>query len=401
MKGLWSFTVLGALLAILAGCGAGDNTPTSFVRTSFSQLRQPPAPRVHRAATSNEFLYVANYGSDSVTAYKINTKNGKLARVKGSPFAAGTSPIALAVDPSANYVYVGNDGSGSCTSGNISAYSINARTGALAQLSGSPYSGMPCPITMTITPNGAYLYGTNIAHYDSVSAYSIAGNGALTAISGSPFSTCAQPEGMTVAPSGNFAYVTCTLYSEFDGEIDAYTIDQSSGALTLTSGSPYSTGLIQQPEVLPAGGYLFVPEDTNQTYNYVLEYAIDTSSGDITAVSGSPFADGFETYPSDVAITPSNRFVYVTNGNSNNIAAYSISPSGGGLMPVSGSPFGGGTSPHYAAVDSTGNFLYVVNLGSNNISAFRINQRNGSLTSVAGSPFATGKDPYEVGVANP
>ena len=52
----------------------------------------------------------------------------------GSPFAAGTEPSSVAVDSQSKFVYAANDGSN-----NISAYAINATTGALTQVAGSPF----------------------------------------------------------------------------------------------------------------------------------------------------------------------------------------------------------------------------------------------------------------------
>ena len=44
-------------------------------------------------------------------------------------------PSAVAVDPTGKFAYVGNDGSN-----NISAYAIDANTGALTPVTGSPFS---------------------------------------------------------------------------------------------------------------------------------------------------------------------------------------------------------------------------------------------------------------------
>ena len=41
---------------------------------------------------TGKFAYVANYGSNNVSAYTIDATSGALKKVKGSPFAAGTGP---------------------------------------------------------------------------------------------------------------------------------------------------------------------------------------------------------------------------------------------------------------------------------------------------------------------
>jgi 6-phosphogluconolactonase len=77
---------------------------------------------------------VANYGSSNVSAYTINATSGALTPVAGSPFGAGTLPLGVAVDPTGKFAYVANFGSG-----NVWGYTINAKTGKLTPVSGSPF----------------------------------------------------------------------------------------------------------------------------------------------------------------------------------------------------------------------------------------------------------------------
>ncbi|MEO7207813.1 MAG: beta-propeller fold lactonase family protein [Steroidobacteraceae bacterium] len=81
------------------------------------------------------FAYVANRGSNNVSAYTVDPNSGALTEVSGSPFATGLSATSVAIDPSSSFVYGANGGSGS-----ISAYVITAASGALTALTGSPRS---------------------------------------------------------------------------------------------------------------------------------------------------------------------------------------------------------------------------------------------------------------------
>jgi 6-phosphogluconolactonase (cycloisomerase 2 family) len=45
---------------------------------------------------NGSFLYVANGGSNNVSAFTINSSTGVLAAVAGSPFSAGTTPSGIA-----------------------------------------------------------------------------------------------------------------------------------------------------------------------------------------------------------------------------------------------------------------------------------------------------------------
>jgi hypothetical protein len=46
-----------------------------------------------------QFAYVANRNSDNISAYSINPKTGVLSAVTGSPFATGTNPFSARASP--------------------------------------------------------------------------------------------------------------------------------------------------------------------------------------------------------------------------------------------------------------------------------------------------------------
>ena len=51
------------------------------------------------ASLRAEFVYVANAGSSTVSAYRIDPTSGALTSVPGSPFPAGTGPNSVAFGP--------------------------------------------------------------------------------------------------------------------------------------------------------------------------------------------------------------------------------------------------------------------------------------------------------------
>jgi Lactonase, 7-bladed beta-propeller len=65
----------------------------------------------------------------------------------GSPFAAGDIPMSVTVSSDNQFVYTAN-----LASNNVSAYAIDARTGALTPLAGSPFAAGSNPASVvTIT----------------------------------------------------------------------------------------------------------------------------------------------------------------------------------------------------------------------------------------------------------
>lgn len=345
-----------------------------------------------------KFAYVANPGDNNVSAYTIDATSGALTPVAGSPFGAGIAPFGVAVDRSGKFLYVTN-----AASNNVSAFTINATSGALTPVAGSPFATGTFPSGVAVDPSGRFLYVVNILS-NNVSAYTInATTGALTPVAGSPFATGgglnAGPNALAIDPSGKFAYVA---NNGGDG-VSAYTINTTSGALTPVAGSPFA-GFAGPAGVTvdPSGRFVYVANAANITSGSVSALTIDGSSGALTPVAGSPFATGGGG-SRGVAVEPAGKFVYVSNERSSTVSAFTINSTSGALMPVAGSPFASTLpSPFGAdqvAVDPSGKFAYVTNSSSNNVSAYTINPSTGALTLVPGSPFVAGSFPFGVAVA--
>jgi 6-phosphogluconolactonase len=136
---------------------------------------------------------VANASSSNVSAYSIGA-NGALMPVPGSPFAAESEPLSVAVDPTGKFAYVANYGSN-----NVSAFSIGAN-GALTPLTslGSPFAAENAPVSVAVDPTGKFAYVANFFGAN-VSAFSIGANGALMLnVPGSPFAAGITPHSVAI-----------------------------------------------------------------------------------------------------------------------------------------------------------------------------------------------------------
>jgi len=89
---------------------------------------------------TGKFLYLTNFNISNLTGYTINAATGALTAISGSPFPTATVPGGLAVDPTGKFLYVTNGGVSS-----VSGYTINATTGALTNISGSPFAAGSAP----------------------------------------------------------------------------------------------------------------------------------------------------------------------------------------------------------------------------------------------------------------
>jgi DNA-binding beta-propeller fold protein YncE len=167
----------------------------------------------------------------------IDPGTGALTAIAGSPFAAGSFPHCVAVDPSDRFAYVANGFDNS-----VSGYMIDPGTGALTAIASSPFSAGSFPQYVAVDPSGKFAYGANQLTAN-ISGYTIDPNtGALTAMAGSPFTAGEAPVSVAVDPSDKFAYAA----NEASGTVSGYTIDQSTGALTAIVGSPFIAGFVPQ-----------------------------------------------------------------------------------------------------------------------------------------------------------
>lgn len=249
---------------------------------------------------SSKFLYTANDGG-SVSGYTINDITGILTTISGSPFPAGISPSALAVDNSGKFLYAANTGSGS-----ISVYSIDATSGGLTTLATVPTSGGSAGLA--VHPTGNFFY----AAVDSlgIDVFTIGANGGLTLIRTVPPLSGGRPQAVAVDSTGKYLYAANGVAG-----VEFYTINATTGDLTVGRATPFTAGT--GPVAITtdvAGKFVYV---ANQDSNDVSGYAI-LSDGTLTALSGSPYAvGGAGASPSPIAVQmdTSGKFVYTANFN--------------------------------------------------------------------------------------
>lgn len=131
-----------------------------------------------RIAPSGKFVYASNYDpgrhGNGVAAFTVDASSGRLSEVAGSPYQVGmeylipSTPYPVTIDPSGRFVYMGTGGSHFCKTlvpceleyepGKIWAYAIDAVTGALSEIAGSPFSIETEPDSITFDPSGKAAY---------------------------------------------------------------------------------------------------------------------------------------------------------------------------------------------------------------------------------------------------
>ncbi len=343
----------------------------------------------------NRFAYTANAGSNTISICSAPPGYGPVQQV--GTVATGNYPVSVAVDPSNRFVYAANEHDPS-----ISAYSIDQASGLLTAVPGSPFaveSSAVSPYCVTIDPFSRFVYVVNTTS-NNISAFTInSSTGALTLVPGGPFATGGNPNSIIVDPRGKFVYTANNADSGATGgnTISAFLINQSTGALTPVSGGPYAAVGPQSVAIDPLGKFLYI---ANQNNNTIGAYSIDPATGALTGVPGQGFPSGEK--PISVAVHPTANFVYAANfgegaGNKYYIYAYSYSSSGV-LTQISGSPIVTGTRPFSIAIDPTGSMLHV-SCQQGGVYTYFIDEATGALDPAPSNPCQVGSSAMSVASA--
>jgi len=376
------------LLAVAAVIGCGTLGVDGFLIPVGSQSQV-------------KFAFVVNGNPESdrnsvtVSAYTVNSSTGALTAAPGSPFGTDVSgccgTVFIDADPTSRFVYVPNGGGGGGekpeqqqpSPDTVSVFSVDQSTGALTEVSGSPFSsGGSDPFSAKADPSGRFVFVANRGD-DTVAAFSVGSNGTLTP-AGTVQSITAEPYQMMTDPQSRFLYVTAGGGATIWG----FSINSSSGALTPIPGSPFFVPCESRSGTVDFAGHFLVV--AVRSCDEVAVYTIDQTTGALSQVNGSPFPTGDRPFHVVEVANGDQTFVAVNNLDDANISVFTFNTSTGALAAVSGSPFTFNNFqwPHYMAADTAGQFGYIVDF-SNTITGVTISA-NGTVTQITGSPFTTG-----------
>jgi 6-phosphogluconolactonase (cycloisomerase 2 family) len=346
----------------------------------------------------NHVAYVTLPSRGSVLLLRINGSTGAIT-VGGETPAQGTSPTGLALSPSRQFLYAVN------SFGNtISIFSI-ANDGTLT-LTGTPIQAGNGPNEAVIDPSGQYLlvtnnYGNNPTGGD-ISVYSInATTGGLTEVAGSPFPANANPSQILFTHSGQFVYVV----NPGIGMVSGFSFNLATGVLSQLPSSPVFSGTGAADLAVDASDqFLYVanltannPPPYQSTTGNISAFNIVSGTGALTPILGSPFTSTSGNGPSAITVDPSGRFVYaVTSGSSNSVWCFTITPTNGELVPAANSPFSVAAGGLFALFDPSGNFLFIGSQAAHGVQGYTYNPSTGALKSIAGSPFSTTVSPAKM-----
>ena len=350
---------------------------------------------------TGSYIYVANSTNNYLAGFGVSS-SGALSVLNKSPYNNGVAAQSVTVTPANTFLYAG-------TTNGIFVYAINSDGSVTVQNSGAASAQDIVATSMQVDSSGSYLLAAGVATSlgtQAIAIYQInATTGLLTALTGSPVAlytgkattaTVVTPNSVLITPNNAYVYVSL-------GTLGVQVLTLSGGSLnpgsvvTLlpplsTSTSPSDYGLASDPN----SAFLFVGEINTG----LREFSIGTG-GALSEISGSPYAVG--TGPTGVALDATGSYVYVANKGSNNISAFQLTAASGKLVAIAGSPFSsGGLLPIAMVNDNSKKYFAVINSGANgstgnsDLQIFKFDATtDGKLDPVANA--TTGTDPTNPG----
>jgi 6-phosphogluconolactonase len=330
--------------------------------------------------------YTSKTSSKGIYAYRFDANKGQLTPIGVS--AETVDPSFLAVHPNGKYLYAVNEigNFNGEVSGAVSAFAIDAKTGALKLLNQVPTRGAgPCYVSLD--KSGSFLL---VANYDSgsIASFPVRADGSLGTASGFVQHSGTGPdkerqEGphahwIGTSPDNRFALAVDLGLDQ----VIVYGFDPDKGVFT-----PMLSGFAK---LKPGSGPRHLAFHPDGKFAYVLSemassvtvFSYKTKTGSFSAlqtVSTLPNDYSGPKEAAEIAVHPSGKFLYTSNRGHDSIAVFSIDQKKGTLKSL-GQVLTGGKTPRHFAIDPTGTYLLAENQESNNIVVFHIDPASGGLT---------------------
>jgi YVTN family beta-propeller protein len=345
-------------LGILSG--AIGLAPAALAQTVTTTVFSGAAPIAVAVNPATNSIYVANQSANTVTVINGATNNTFSVPV-------GSSPAAIAVDPVTDQIYVANLGSATVTV-------IDGPTNNTSTLN-LPAGSAPTAVAVDSTTNKIYV------------ADQIAGTGSVTVINGASDTPAVAA---TVATSIALAGGTEPYALGVNPVTDLiYVATQSggSGGATIINGA---TNSVSGTVATGSGSSALAVNPVTNTI-----YVANQGASSVTVINGATNATatvGVGTNPTAIGVNPVTALAYVANsggaGSVSVISGTSVTATiaiGTVLSPA---------APSALAVDSTSDEIYVANYSNSNGSVSAIN----GATNAVSAPLATGAGPHALAV---
>lgn len=241
----------------------------------------PPLPQTNvfsggTVVVNQKFLYIP-FTDGTVYGFVIDGTSGALTAVPNNPYIAGTSGgTSITSDPAGRFLFVSD-----AVTGNIASFTISSTDGSLTS-AGPPFPAGILPAQITTDGQGKFLYASEGASGTEVAALAInQSTGALSAVTNSPF---LFPMSMVVGENSGKYILGVTGQT---AAIHVFAINSQTGAIAEVTNSPFTTASVVGSLVVhPTGVFVYTVDGFS---NPIEGYSFNTSTGALAALGSSPF----------------------------------------------------------------------------------------------------------------
>ena len=360
----------------------------------------------------------------AINAYSVDYNSGALQQLADSPIpSGGSNPVTLVASPNAQQIYVVNQNTSTVVQFNVGSDGKLYAENTYNVVQGGNGTTGSLPIAAAIDPAGQFLYVTFL--YQNGFTTARPGPGGLATFPINSDGTLGTPLTNTtigVGSGGSLPYIPLgnnpvgVVASADNGHV--YVVEQdttvtngvsaptgsvvafsksATGALTLIPGNITIPGTITgqvltgykagtKPSALaedPNSHFLYV---TDQATNLLYAFSVVTG-GALSSIPSSPYSTG--QFPLGLTIDPRGEFIYVANFSDNTVSIFTINEANGSLSGVAA--LGGGTTstgPTCVTIEpALGIYLYTSNNLDPTVTAAQLNPHTGALTQIQGTPY--------------
>lgn len=338
------------------------------------------------AAPTKALVCIGSYSTsdkESVHLFQLNLKDGSINKI--SAINGLVNPSFLKIHPNGKFLYAVNevgDFQGK-KSGGVTAFALDVKNGKIAKLNQQP-SGDTGPCHLTIDSKGKYVL---VAHYGggSTTVLPIRENGHIGPVTSQikhkgssvhPRQKAPHAHAIHVGPNNKFAFapdlgLDKVLVFKFDENSGKITETKFDGAKVAPGSGPRHFGFH------PNGEYAYVINEITQTITSFSYHPKRGKLRSIQTLSTVPHpVKGNST--AEILVHPNGKFLYGSNRGHNSIAMFSINEKNGMLTSI-GHESIRGEIPRNFGIDPTGQFLLAAGQRSNNVNVFRIKLDTGRL----------------------
>jgi 6-phosphogluconolactonase len=334
-------------------------------------------------AYAKTYAYVGNAGSNEISVFVLDPKNGDLTSIETVPFPGvgkpGTS-TPLAVSPDHHTLFAGVRSEPYVAV----AFSIDRKTGKLTHLGNGPLADSMAYISTDRA--GKFLFSASYGG-NKIAVNPIGPDGVVQPPE-QVIPTGPNAHAILADPLNHYVFAT-NLGSD---TVLEYRFDAATGKLT-----PNNPPSIKVADKSGPRHFVFHP---NRKYVYlvhelsgsIIVFSYDAATGALQELqTTSALPDGFKDKPwaADIHLTPNGRFLYASERTSNTIKAFKVDSMDGKLTAVGSVPTE--AQPRGFNIDPSGRYLAAAGEKSDGVSVYSIDQKTGALTNL--KSYKAGKSP--------